>query len=694
LANRAQASHVEEETDSESEEEAREELRREAAETLKKAAMSGALDTALKKIAEAKATTSEDQLRSKVRLGLLQGAYSGKLDEIFASVKEQRFDEDRKEALRLKVRNSIIQGATNGKLEQFFETHAQQKKENDDTEEMRLKLRQVVLEGAKNGKLEEFLASRCTAKRTGPAAQQQEDIEASADEVENLRQQAMKTLSKAALSGELQAMFEKRHEEKQQDALRMKIKETLLKGAKNGQLAQVLSTSTPASESKSEQEEAAGLLKQKAYETLLKAAQNGQLKASLAKCRAAQQDEDLDDLRLQVKSTLVGAVNNGRLQSVLTDVFDKKRSEELRMQLRKTLVEGCANGKVAEYFSTRAEANASPDSVVEDLKQKFRQTLLKTAQDRGITAEAEDLKTPQELHLEALKKFARETFLKAAHRKEEEKNCQQKVSPLQQIKLRAKAILLQAANDGELVTVLNEVAPRKVEALAPDLKQLKLQLKATLMEAALNGRLASTVGQFATTAAASLPEAKVQEVRPMSSPARSKRRVFGGVVRAPSKSVLQEDAELPPPSPSPSMQFKLAKLPQYDLKSTQYDFKSSPKFEASDSLGAPAFDRPMSKSKSRLLAASSSALAMDLGWGAPSTTPQSNQTTLSQLQESLKMIRPSGSMSSLPTMKAKQLPGGLLPTLGGHQKSAQHIAQTMRMSQSMTRLHTPASIVF
>jgi hypothetical protein len=420
-------------------------------------------------------------------------------------------------------------------------------------------------------------------------------------------------------------------------------------------------------------------------------AQRAQTKAKAA----VEEGKEEEELRKQALATLSQAALNGKLQAVLESRAQQKMAQEttdLRQRLRKSLVQGASSGKLEEVLNSVQEAaqKKTEKASKEYLREQALVTLTNAARSGALSTVLETVKAKrsgvasQEVSDEASQKSISLLKEKLFAKRQEIK--------YETLLSKACVALEEALDSGE---------PQEEEADAGDLNQLKLQVRNTLLRAAREGTLTSTLEAFAAKkqVSASVAEGEVKLQSPSAvtleklplaatdvvaaaspSSSRSRRRIIGGVSRIPS---------------STQQQFQ-----EWDLGSTSLMFKpmrsnggamQRVEMAVAESRGAPAFDRPKSRNKSRLPA--SSALAMDLGLSedAPSTN---SPITVSTLRESLSLMRPSASTGALPTMNWKQSSKGLLPTLAVNKKCPETIAQTMRMSKSTSRLQGVSSMVF
>jgi len=329
---------------------------------------------------------------------------------------------------------------------------------------------------------------------------------------------------------------------------------------------------------------------------------------------------------------------------------------------------------------------------------------------------------------------------------------------MQALKMQLQSTLCKAATEGRLAPTLQRVAPRTadpVEAMREMARQAVSKaaasgaLTSTFREAIRNSKLA-VAPQVPVPPAAVTPAPPAESVsaapKMPATPTRSHRRIIGGVVRTPS--AMELDLEFPSASPpvpsasppslserkttSKSSSKKVAKSFRldldddcedhgpsssswnrassltrgYDTLGSQCQFhvindspssSSAPKTMLAPSKLETAFDRPSSKASARLRAASTSAMAMDLGGGFTSSHLSGFRFAPKALGMEGQTLRQSASLGSLQTAKVSKLPGGLLPMLTTKKMSGESIAWSMHMSKNgcaNTGLRASASMVF
>jgi hypothetical protein len=243
---------------------------------------------------------------------------------------------------------------------------------------------------------------------------------------------------------------------------------------------------------------------------------------------------------------------------------------------------------------------------------------------------------------------------------------------------------------------------------------LRSKMQRTFIEGAATGQL----GHAISTILASRKEVESQPLPPAcvtpappaeiaSTPIRRRRSVIiGGVIRNPA---LQPDLEMPSASPMSSPWSDSTSVRKRHSKSGRKSKEGPDAFRLDLGDQAEVSDRPASKAGARLRAASTSAMAMDLGLGGASSSHTSSQCTSDLLAAFRQQIaapkafsleqkmRPSASLPSLQAPRASK--GLFLPTLASEKKSAESIAWTMHMSKNTakwcnTGLRGSASMVF
>ena len=469
-------------------------------------------DVAVEPRPEADTTDQEaeeiDALRQQARDLLLEGAQSGKLQEVLGGAQQPASAEvaDDVDKLRQQAREALLAGAQSGKL---FDVLAQSTKQTDqqgvaveprpeadtadqeaeEIDALRQQARDLLLEGAQSGKLQEVLGG----------AQQPASAEA-ADDVDKLRQQAREALLAGAQSGKLFDVLAQSTKQTDQqgvavkprpeadtadqeaeeiDALRQQARDLLLEGAQSGKLQEVLGgAQQPAS---AEAADDVDKLRQQAREALLAGAQSGKLFDVLAQSTkqtdqqgvaveprpeadtADQEAEEIDALRQQARDLLLEGAQSGKLQEVLGGAQQPASAEaaddvdKLRQQAREALLAGAQSGKLFEVLSTNIEQNEQPkkpaaDDDMDDLRRQAREALLLGAQSGKL-----------------MELLAKNSEQRAASKR----NSAESPDELELLRQQAREALIQGAQSGRLLEVLAK----------PDEAEEMFQLKKKLCDA-------------------------------------------------------------------------------------------------------------------------------------------------------------------------------------------------------------------
>jgi len=435
-----------------------------------------------------------------------------------------------------------------------------------------------------------------------------------------------------------------------------------------------------------------------------------------------EEEEELEDLRQQAMTSLQIGLDSGALETVLNNIVKKREMDTLKAKARDALL------KAAKVCAAEKAAKAEKEQRINMLAEKAKETLMKAARTGTLVP-----------------------TLKSVREADQMKELQKKVQ----------STLFKAAREGRLVSTLQEVAPKNVDTAAPPtvdaLAAMKEMARQAVSKAAASGALTSVFREAirnskpveAKSTEVPLPPASVTPAAPAeivnvmckapATPSRTRRRVIGGVVRTPSAAELQ--LEVPSASPTSTSRSerksksnrKLAKeAPKairldlgddsgedcsngsswnressltrgYDSLGSQFHVLNSPSSSSAPKTMKLDVDRPSSKAGSRLRAASTSAMTMDLGGSFASTsssrTPAASPSHLSAFCMEGQKMRPSASLGSLQATKVSKLPGGLLPILSTKKASGESIAWTMQMSKSAsmwgnTGLRGSASMVF
>jgi len=340
-------------------------------------------------------------------------------------------------------------------------------------------------------------------------------------------------------------------------------------------------------------------LRQEARDTLLKAAMNGTLGAAFrtvrGKAEPAEPPVDVEALRSEARDALLKAAQSGRLANAFRQMREKDETEVLREQARDTLLAAAGDGRLsAALHQARSEAE------IETLRSQAAGALLRaTADGRLKEALLKTREDAQASALEAARLEARATLVRAAM--DGRLSTALETAREESLRLEARDLLMSAARDGRLTTALQSVQKDPVEAV-------REKARLALMKTAEGGKLESAMAEIMETRKASeaqvespfqfcpsvgtwmLPTFKVQPAVPQppaeeaaaavteAAPAKitrspsiskltgkTKRRIIGAVVRAPSESVPVDPAP-PVSSPKSDRRFILAGSPSNALR--------------------------------------------------------------------------------------------------------------------------------
>jgi len=356
----------------------------------------------------------------------------------------------------------------------------------------------------------------------------------------------------------------------------------------------------------------------------------------------ATQEEELESLRTQVMTTLSKAAQTGQLQVALEQSPMEAASEadnmqELKLKVRQTLFHAAVEGRLTSTLDQVVQKTADIAAPNQGNNDKAVWAKARNALSKGL----------QTGKLSNLFSAAIKEDSWAALRSKMQNSFKQGVAT------------------GTLTVALKEVFVPSPPALvasapAPPAENKLLSLQTTPKEP--------------------------------TTPSRTRRRVIGGVIRAPAK---QLDLDVATASPSFASQPRLTR-------------RSSRKFatETTQAFHVDIDDRSdvegqVSKAGARLRAASSSAMAMDLGLGfagspPPRASPPSSGPISFASHKRLdfeQKMRPSASLGSLQAPKVCKMSAGLLPSLS-MQTSSESIAWGMHMSRTTTGLRRSVSMVF
>jgi len=152
---------------------------------------------------------------------------------------------------------------------------------------------------------------------------------------------------------------------------------------------------------------------------------------------------------------------------------------------------------------------------------------------------------------------------------------------------------------------------------------LRTKMRSTFIEASANGQLEHVVSSVLASRKAIVTSAPLAEIA--STPIRRRRSLtIGGVVRNP---VLQQESEMPSASPMPSPWSDSTSVRKRHSKSGRKSKEGPDALRLDLGDQTDISERPSSKAGARFRAASTSAMAMDLGLGGSSSSCISTPST-------------------------------------------------------------------
>lgn len=725
--------------------------------TLLEAAKDGRLAPALQKVAakgqkqeeveeqrpvqgidmEALKKKAQDTLAKAAMAGKFEGALSH-LMQPTASVSEATSEApvESLETLRLQVRETLLKGAKTGELSQAFATVRQE----NNVQDLQSKFRDVFKQGAMSGKLDEAFRQVREAKQPAPVSKTETEMPKATPPAkseaekkdEGLMAKLRAVFSKGMKTGEVSKAVAAAKEEENFEALRGKIKNTLQQGLSTGKLGEALRDAVEQDQRKAEKKaEDARMeeMKREVREVFKQGALSGKLDAAIRQVKEAKHVATLakaeaekpkveekmeDDLMAKLRTTLAKAAKTGDLSKAFATVRKTENDEALRSKVKNTLQQGLSSGKLSD-------------------------ALRKATKQEDLGADA---------HMEDLRKMARDTLKKGLEMGKLSDAMQEIMAKRNEVPAPAAAIA--------------EIAPIAEAAPLPFKPQTQRESSRPMRRSSSKGAIEKKAAITAPEISLCSPTATASKTEELATPgtarsslqsSRSRRRIIGGVVRAPS---MQLDFEESMRSATPKETKRHAKSQRKSAKEVpeaiRMDLSESGGEESSawgrgssltrgyDTLGAQFFNledspsaasasktmfrnhkleaaleaqdirrgaTPTSKTRAKLQRATSmSAMAMDLGEGdasargaVPSASHLSAAYRFSPAPLSLeKKMRPSASLGSLQTPKMK-VSGGLLPTLAADKKSAESIAWTMQMSKTTSKwcntgLRGSSSMVF
>ncbi|CAE7616431.1 unnamed protein product [Symbiodinium natans] len=401
----------------------------------------------------------------------------------------------------------VLQGVIRDRPEDPYKYVADQfasasvsKKAAPTLEEMRQTARDALLHGATSGKLLEVLRHGTTPKANSPTSGElpKADVAEQSASVDELRQAARDALLKGAQSGKLFDALAQTSAEKAEahataakdvDQLRQQARNLLLEGAQSGKLLEVLQGAPPP-----EPTEPADVdkLRKQAREALLAGAQSGKLFDVLAETAGVRQEEgktadgteEIDALRQQARDLLLEGAQSGKLLEVLQGASPEQGKADgtdeidaLRQQARDLLLEGAQSGKLLEVLQGASPAEPTePADDVDKLRQQAREALLAGAQSGKLFDVLAQTPKPSasqdgEEHIQQEHGAAGET------------------DEIDALRQQTRDLLLEGAQSGKLLEVLQAASPPEPTDSADDEDKLRRQAREALLAGAESGKL-------------------------------------------------------------------------------------------------------------------------------------------------------------------------------------------------------------
>ena len=307
-------------------------LRQQALDLLLAGAQSGKLQEVLQGAPQpesGEAADDVDKLRQQAREALLAGAQSGKLFDVLAQTpkqaaekedmgqvakKDQATDEntDEIDALRQQARDLLLEGAQSGKLQEVLQGAPQPESGEaaDDVDKLRQQARAALLAGAQSGKLFDVLSAN-----TGQTEQTNKPAD---DDMDDLRRQAREALLLGAQSGKLMELLAKNSEQKaaskrssgnpdELELLRQQAREALIQGAQSGRLLEVLA--------KPDEAEEIFQLKKKLCEAMAGSMETGELTEALKQVH----DVRTQEICQEASNALRDGAESGKVLQMLAE---------------------------------------------------------------------------------------------------------------------------------------------------------------------------------------------------------------------------------------------------------------------------------------------------------------------------------------------------------------------------------------
>eukprot|EP00927_Polykrikos_kofoidii_P020045 TRINITY_DN1944_c0_g1_i12.p1 TRINITY_DN1944_c0_g1~~TRINITY_DN1944_c0_g1_i12.p1 ORF type:complete len:1744 (+),score=416.05 TRINITY_DN1944_c0_g1_i12:104-5233(+) len=485
--------------------------RRAARQTLLQASSSGTLLSALMQGKGEAQKDETNELREAAMKTLIGAVGDGRLEHAFrhnVSPPRPTVDEEESHDLKHLARNTLMDAAMDGRLEAAFQaarsdTGFGAQMEVDDLDSMRCRAKDALLTNLKNHRLEQEI-DRVRATR----------------EETSLRCDARRTLLSASLDGSLVDAFKQIKASRRQSVDQQELadakratRNALVSGLNDGRLAAALRSVPEPQTQAADQEVDMERVRLQARFALVNGVKDGRLAAALRRDEVPplpRDKENIEMIRLQTRDALIRGLQDGRLAVALRrDKEDHLEDVEMiRVQARDALVGGLKDGRLAAALrrdkalsSLRCDETVNEDNC--EVQIQVRDALVSGLSD-GRLAKAlrlvtqtpavknEDSNNVRMQVREALVNGLHNGRLEAAFRPSEVVT----IKDVDAARVRIRDTLSKAAVDGSLCRAIRSVPEKQSSTVAEEaenVEELRCQARDLLLGAVADGRLSSAL---------------------------------------------------------------------------------------------------------------------------------------------------------------------------------------------------------
>eukprot|EP00927_Polykrikos_kofoidii_P020051 TRINITY_DN1944_c0_g1_i8.p1 TRINITY_DN1944_c0_g1~~TRINITY_DN1944_c0_g1_i8.p1 ORF type:complete len:1755 (+),score=419.15 TRINITY_DN1944_c0_g1_i8:104-5266(+) len=440
---------------------------------------------------------SVEAARRAARQTLLQASSSGTLLSALMQGKGEA-QKDETNELREAAMKTLIGAVGDGRLEHAFRHNVSPPRPTVDEEEshdLKHLARNTLMDAAMDGRLE--AAFQAARSDTGFGAQME------VDDLDSMRCRAKDALLTNLKNHRLEQEIDRVRATREETSLRCDARRTLLSASLDGSLVDAFKQIKASRRQSVDQQELADA-KRATRNALVSGLNDGRLAAALRsvpepQTQAADQEVDMERVRLQARFALVNGVKDGRLAAALRRdevpplPRDKENIEMIRLQTRDALIRGLQDGRLAVALRRDKEDHLED---VEMIRVQARDALVGGLKDGRLAAALRRDKalsslrcdeTVNEEDIEMVRLQARNALVcglkdgrLAAALRSDQDNCE--------VQIQVRDALVSGLSDGRLAKALRLVTQTPA-VKNEDSNNVRMQVREALVNGLHNGRL-------------------------------------------------------------------------------------------------------------------------------------------------------------------------------------------------------------